>query len=74
MTDPVGRKYTYVYDSTNINLLEMRQTRGSANELFAKVPPMVELHTYVYGAVPDDIVADTDFDSTDLYELGMVYL
>ncbi len=35
-TDPTGRKFTYVYDSTNINLLEVRQTRGSANDLVAK--------------------------------------
>jgi len=31
--DPSGRKLTYVYDSTNINLTEIRQTRGSANDL-----------------------------------------
>lgn len=36
MIDPVGRKYTYIYDSTRINLLEVRQTRGSANELVSK--------------------------------------
>ncbi len=35
-TDPSGRKFTYVYDSTNINLLEVRQTRGSANELVSQ--------------------------------------
>lgn len=35
-TDPVGRKLTYVYDTTFINLLEVRQTTGSANDLLAK--------------------------------------
>ncbi len=31
--DAAGRKFTYKYDSTNINLIEARQTRGSASEL-----------------------------------------
>ena len=35
-TDAVGRKMTYIYDSTKINLIEARQTRGTANELVAK--------------------------------------
>ncbi len=34
--DPLGRRLTYIYDSTKINLLEVRQTRGAANELLAK--------------------------------------
>lgn len=34
-TDPMGRKMTYTYDSTNINLLEVRQTTNSANDLLA---------------------------------------
>ena len=32
-TDPVGRVMTYVYDSNNVDLLEIRQTTGGANEL-----------------------------------------
>ena len=32
-TDPVGRVMSYVYDSNNVDLLEIRQTTGSANEL-----------------------------------------
>ncbi|MBE7172480.1 MAG: RHS repeat protein [Williamsia sp.] len=35
-TDPSGRRTTYLYDSTNINLLEICQTTGQANELLAK--------------------------------------
>lgn len=34
--DPSGRKFSYVYDSTNINMLEVRQTKGSANVLLSK--------------------------------------
>ena len=34
--DPSGRRFTYIYDSTKINLIEVRQTRGAANELLAK--------------------------------------
>ncbi len=35
-TDPLGRKFSYVYDSTNINLLEVRQSTGTSNELLAQ--------------------------------------
>ncbi|PYK38123.1 MAG: type IV secretion protein Rhs, partial [Verrucomicrobia bacterium] len=35
-TDPNGRVMSYVYDSNNIDLLEMRQTTGTANELVRK--------------------------------------
>ncbi len=34
--DPSGRTFTYVYDTTNINLLEVRQTKNDANELLVK--------------------------------------
>ena len=34
--DPLNRKMSYTYDSSNINLLEIRQTTGTANELLAK--------------------------------------
>jgi YD repeat-containing protein len=36
-TDPVGRVMTYVYDTNNIDLLEIRQTTGTANELVRKL-------------------------------------
>lgn len=35
MTDPLGRETTYVYDTNNIDLLEVRQTTGTINELLA---------------------------------------
>jgi len=35
-TDPVGRVMSYVYDSNNVDLLEVRQTTGTANELVRK--------------------------------------
>lgn len=35
-TDPLNRKMSYSYDSTGINLLEVRQTTGTSNELVAK--------------------------------------
>src|SRR5205807_6984864 len=35
-TDPVGRVMSYVYDTNNIDLLEIRQTRGANNELQRK--------------------------------------
>lgn len=34
-TDPVGRRTSYVYAANNIDLLEVRQTTGSMNELLA---------------------------------------
>ncbi len=34
--DPVGRVMSYVYDSNNIDLLEVRQITGTANELLRK--------------------------------------
>jgi RHS repeat-associated protein len=36
VTDPVGRVMTYVYDTNNIDLLEVRQTRGANNQLLRK--------------------------------------
>ena len=35
-TDAMGRVMSYVYDTNNINLLEIRQTRGTNNELLRK--------------------------------------
>jgi RHS repeat-associated protein len=35
-TDPVGRVMTYIYDPNNIDLLEVRQTTGTSNELVRK--------------------------------------
>ncbi len=34
--DPAGRKLTYIYDTNQIDLLEVRQTTNGANELLAK--------------------------------------
>lgn len=34
--DPVGRRLTYSYDTSNINLLEIRQTTGTSNDLLAR--------------------------------------
>lgn len=34
--DPLGRKFSYVYDTSNVDLLEVRQTKNGANELLAK--------------------------------------
>lgn len=61
-TDPLGRKFTYTYDSSNINLLEVRQNTGTANELLEQytynsqhLPLMVkdasgQITTYTYNA------------------------
>ena len=35
-TDPVGRVTTYIYDTNNIDVLEIRQTTGTSNELLRK--------------------------------------
>jgi RHS repeat-associated protein len=35
-TDPVGRVMTYIYASNDVDLLEIRQTRGTNNELLRK--------------------------------------
>lgn len=35
--DPVGRRFSYVYDRNGIDLLEIRQTRGGNNELLARM-------------------------------------
>ncbi|HEX4630476.1 MAG TPA: RHS repeat-associated core domain-containing protein [Chthoniobacterales bacterium] len=35
-TDPIGRVISYVYDTNNIDRLEIRQTRGTNNELLRK--------------------------------------
>jgi RHS repeat-associated protein len=35
-TDPVGRVMSYIYDTNNIDLLEIRQTRGTNSELLRK--------------------------------------
>jgi RHS repeat-associated protein len=35
MTDPAGRSTSSIYDSNNIDLLEVRQTTGSLNDLLA---------------------------------------
>jgi RHS repeat-associated protein len=35
-TDPVGRVMSYIYDTNNIDLLEIRQTTGTNNELQRK--------------------------------------
>ena len=37
MTDPVGRKFSNIYASNGIDLLEVRQTRAGKNELLTKV-------------------------------------
>jgi YD repeat-containing protein len=49
-TDPVGRMMTYVYDTNNIDLLEVRQTTGANNELLRK---------YTYNALHEPLT-DTD--------------
>jgi RHS repeat-associated protein len=49
-TDPVGRVMTYVYDPNNIDLLEIRQTRGTNNELQRK---------FTYNALHEPLT-DTD--------------
>ena len=49
-TDPIGRVMSYVYDTNNIDLLEIRQTTGSANELVRK---------FVYNALHEPLT-DTD--------------
>jgi RHS repeat-associated protein len=36
MIDPVGRKFTFLYATNDIDLLEVRQTRAGNNELLAK--------------------------------------
>jgi RHS repeat-associated protein len=49
-TDPVGRVMTYVYDTNNIDLLEIRQTRATNNELQRK---------FTYNALHEPLT-DTD--------------
>ena len=34
--DPLGRTFSYLYDTNGIDLLEVRQTRAGNNELLAK--------------------------------------
>jgi RHS repeat-associated protein len=35
-TDPVGRNFTFIYDSNNVDLLEVRMTHNGKNELLTK--------------------------------------
>jgi RHS repeat-associated protein len=49
-TDPVGRVVSYAYDTNNIDLLEIRQTRGTNNELLRK---------FTYNALHEPLT-DTD--------------
>jgi RHS repeat-associated protein len=49
-TDPVGRVMSYIYDTNNIDLLEIRQTRGTNNELQRK---------FTYNALHEPLT-DTD--------------
>src|SRR5260370_280648 len=49
-TDPVGRVLSSLYDSNNIDLLEIHQTTGTANEL---------LHKYTYNSQHEPLT-DTD--------------
>jgi RHS repeat-associated protein len=37
MVDPVGRKFSFVYATNGIDLLELRQTRGTNNQLIASI-------------------------------------
>ncbi len=37
VTDPVSRNFSYSYDGNNIDLLQVRQTQGSNNDLLAKL-------------------------------------
>ncbi|HUA66451.1 MAG TPA: RHS repeat-associated core domain-containing protein, partial [Alphaproteobacteria bacterium] len=60
--DPVGRTFSYVYDTNGIDLLEIRQTRGHNNELLFKATynsqhcPLTEINasgqtnTFTYNA------------------------
>src|SRR5262249_39757298 len=36
LIDPLGRTFSYIYSTNGIDLLEVRQTRGSNNEFLAK--------------------------------------
>jgi RHS repeat-associated protein len=49
-TDPVGRVMSYVYAANNVDLVEVRQTRGTNNEL---------LRTFTYNALHEPLT-DTD--------------
>ena len=49
-TDPVGRVMSYIYDTNNIDLLEIRQTRATNNELQRK---------FTYNALHEPLT-DTD--------------
>jgi hypothetical protein len=59
-TDPVGRVMSYVYDTNNIDLLEIRQTRGTNNELQEK---------FTYNALHEPLT-DTDADDIHLQRAG----
>jgi RHS repeat-associated protein len=49
-TDPVGRVMSYIYDTNNVDLLEVRQTKGTNNELLRK---------FTYNALHEPLT-DTD--------------
>jgi RHS repeat-associated protein len=81
-TDPVGRVMSYVYDTNNIDLLEIRQTRGTNNELQQKFTynalhePLTDtdaagqVTTFTYNAVGQVLTRKNAKNETTTYAYG----
>lgn len=81
-TDPVGRVMSDVYDTNNIDLLEIRQTRGTNNELVRKFTynglhkPLTDTDaagqptTYTYNAQSQVLTRKNAKNETTTYAYG----
>jgi RHS repeat-associated protein len=81
-TDPVGRVMSYVYDTNNVDLLEVRQTRGTNNDLLRKFTynaahePLTDTDaagqptTYTYNAQGQVLTRKNARNETTTYSYG----
>jgi RHS repeat-associated protein len=81
-TDPVGRVVSYLYDANDIDLLEVRQTRGTNNELLRKFTynslhePLTDIDaagqrsTYTYNAQGQMLSGKNAKNETTTYAYG----
>jgi RHS repeat-associated protein len=81
-TDPVGRVTTYIYDTNNVDLLEIRQTRGANNDLLRKFTynplhePLTDIDaasqpaTYTYNAQGQVLTRKNAKNETTTYTYG----
>lgn len=60
MVDPLGRTFTFIYATNNIDLMEVRQTRNGANDLLAK-------YKYNTQHLPTDIYDASGYDTRLTY-------